>query len=186
MPAKTDLSRLNCSLARALGAVGDWWTMLIVRDAFMGVDRFGEFQKSTGIARNILANRLQALVDDGILAKQGTSERPLYQLTQKGYDLLPALVALMQWGDKWQSAGTPPVELTDAEGEAVARVSVQSATGQAVTADTIRFRPGPGASKETQLFLSGLAKSAAADAASRRRDNDAFGPRPDRHARKAT
>ena len=96
MPGKTDLSRLNCSLARALGAVGDWWTLLIVRDAMFGVKRFSDFQHSLGIARNILSSRLARLIEADILARHGTEARPLYVLTAKGRALLPALVALMQ------------------------------------------------------------------------------------------
>jgi DNA-binding HxlR family transcriptional regulator len=153
MPAKTDLSRLNCSLARALGSVGDWWTLLIVRDAFFGSTRFGEFHESLGIARNILAQRLDALVADGILAREGTPERPRYVLTHKGRELLPALVALMQWGDKWQSAGSPPVVLTDAAGRTLPRLRVEGRGGEAVTADTLGFRAGPGADAGTRRFV---------------------------------
>ncbi|MGP0059494.1 MAG: winged helix-turn-helix transcriptional regulator [Beijerinckiaceae bacterium] len=153
MPAKTDLSRLNCSLARALDAVGDWWTLLIVRDAFFGLTRFSDFQKSSGIARNILASRLEALVRAGILARTGTETRPLYELTLKGRALFPALVALMQWGDFWQSGGVPPVELTDEEGRPVLPIRIESPTGRIVTAETVRFRPGPGANTETSHFL---------------------------------
>jgi DNA-binding HxlR family transcriptional regulator len=153
MPAKKDLSRLNCSLARALDAVGDWWTLLIVRDAFFGLTRFGDFQKSSGIARNILASRLEALVKAGILDRTGTETRPLYELTVKGRELLPALVALMQWGDIWLSDGVPPVDLTDEQGHPVLPVRVESQTGQIMTAETVRFRPGPGANAETAHFL---------------------------------
>jgi DNA-binding HxlR family transcriptional regulator len=158
MPAKTDLSRLNCSLARALDAVGDWWTLLIVRDAFFGLTRFGDFQKSSGIPRNILSNRLENLTASGILLREGSESRPLYQLTRKGRELLPALVALMQWGDTWQSGGAAPVELTDDEGQAVTPMFVQSRTGRTVTADTIRFRPGPGATVATAHFIEQLSK----------------------------
>src|SRR5262245_51759389 len=142
MPGKTDLSRLNCSLARALGSVGDWWTLLIVRDAFFGSTRFSEFQGSLGIARNILAQRLDALVTDGIFVRHGTPERPHYVLSEKGRELLPALVALMQWGDKWQSGGSPPVILTDAEGHALPRMRVVGRDGAPVTAATLKLRAG--------------------------------------------
>src|SRR5688572_678684 len=102
MPGKTDFSDFNCSLARALGAVGDWWTLLILRQAFFGTRRFSDFQRSLGIARNILATRLDALTRNGVLTRDGTTRRPLYALTAKGEELLPAMVALMQWGDKWE------------------------------------------------------------------------------------
>lgn len=153
MPAKSDLSRLNCSLARALHSVGDWWTLLIIRDAFFGLTRFSDFQRSSGIARNILANRLQSLVEAGIFKRQGTSERPIYQLTEKGRALLPALVALMQWGDAWQSGGDAPVELMDERGRAVQPVRVENRLGETITAETVRFKPGPGADPRTAGFF---------------------------------
>lgn len=153
MAAKTDLSAFNCSLARALGAVGDWWTLLILRDAFFGATRFGEFQRSLGIARNILAARLEALVASRILARGGTATRPRYTLTDKGRELLPALVALMQWGDRWESGDRPPVLLTDASGRALARMRVANRGGEVVDADTIRFSPGPGATPATRAFF---------------------------------
>ena len=82
MPGKTDLSELNCSLARTLDVVGDWWTLLIIRDAFLGVRRFGDFQNSLGIAKNILATRLERLIESGIMARGGSEARPTYQLTR--------------------------------------------------------------------------------------------------------
>jgi DNA-binding HxlR family transcriptional regulator len=153
MPGKTDLSKLNCSLARALGAVGDWWTLLIVRDAFLGATRFGEFQQSLGIAKNILASRLDGLVAAGILLREGGDARPRYALTRKGHEMLPALVALMQWGDKWESGNRPPMVVTDEDGKAVAPVHVESRGGKIVTAGKIRFAPGPGATKRTRDYL---------------------------------
>jgi DNA-binding HxlR family transcriptional regulator len=153
MAAKTDLSRFNCSLARALGAVGDWWTLLIVRDAFFGATRFSQFQRSLGIARNILSARLDALVAAKILTRTGPPARPVYLLTEKGRDMLPALVALMQWGDKWESANRPPVLLTDASGRRLQKIAATTRTGHPVTADTIRFVPGPGATRATRAFF---------------------------------
>ena len=89
MPGKTDLSELNCSLARTLEIVGDWWTLLIIRDAFLGVRRFGDFQRSLGIAKNILATRLERLCEGGILERGGPERRPLYQLTERGAGWCP-------------------------------------------------------------------------------------------------
>ena len=77
MPGKTDLSKLNCSLARTLEVVGDWWTLLIIRDAFLGVRRFGDFQRSLGIAKNILATRLERLTVNDILMRGGSEKRPV-------------------------------------------------------------------------------------------------------------
>jgi len=93
----------QCSVARALEVVGERWTILILRDAFLGVRRFDDFQRSLGIARNVLNTRLQRLVEAGLLERRRYQERPErfeYRLTEKGLDLWPAIVALMQWGDR--------------------------------------------------------------------------------------
>jgi DNA-binding HxlR family transcriptional regulator len=103
-----------CSIAATLGFVGDRWSLLILRDAFRGVRRFADLRDDLGIARNILADRLDKLVDAGILERVPYQERPLrheYRLTAKGRDLSPALIALMRWGDRWASDGEPPTLL---------------------------------------------------------------------------
>lgn len=153
MAFRTDLSKFNCSLAKALGSIGDWWTLLIVRDAFLGASRFGEFQASLGLARNILAARLQGLVDAGIFAREGTPARPHYVLTKKGKALLPALLALMQWGDQWESENRPPMIATDDKGDPAGAVVATTRGGRALTADNARFAPGPGANKRTRDYL---------------------------------
>jgi DNA-binding HxlR family transcriptional regulator len=165
MPGKTDLSELNCSLARTLEVVGDWWTLLIVRDAFLGVRRFGDFQKSLGIAKNILSVRLERLTANGILDRGGSERRPAYQLTERGRALLPAMVALMQWGDRWVSANKPPVLVTDERGRPIASVKLKSGGGD-VTAQTVRFHPGPGATARTRAFFDELSQSSGSAAAS--------------------
>ncbi len=92
---------MNCSLAQTMSVIGERWTLLILRDAFLGVRRFAQFQRNLGIAKNILSNRLQQLVEHGILEKvQHDGRHAEYLLTQKGLDLQPALLALTQWGDK--------------------------------------------------------------------------------------
>jgi DNA-binding HxlR family transcriptional regulator len=102
----------NCSIARALELVGERWTLLIVRDAFLGLRRFDEFQDSLGVARNVLAERLNRLVGAGILERNAYSERPPrfeYRLTEKGRDLAIPLLALMQWGDRHLSDKPPRI-----------------------------------------------------------------------------
>lgn len=158
MPGKTDLSELNCSLARTLEIVGDWWTLLIIRDAFVGVRRFGDFQKSLGIAKNILAARLERLCTDHILERGGSDTRPLYRLTDKGRGLVPALVALMQWGDGWASGGKPPVIVTDQQGRPISPVKLRSRGGD-VDVQSVRFSPGPGATARTRAFFEALSSS---------------------------
>ena len=95
-----------CPIARALDVIGDWWSLLIIRDAVLGQRRFGEFQKSLGLARNILATRLRMLVDEGILATAPASDGSAYQeyvLTGKGRGLFPVLVALRQWSETFDA-----------------------------------------------------------------------------------
>ena len=105
----------QCSVARTLEVIGERWTLLIVRDAFLGVRRFDDFQRSLGIARNVLNTRLQRLVDSGLLERrryQVRPERHEYCLTEMGLDLWPSLVALMQWGDRHLAgADGPPLRI---------------------------------------------------------------------------
>jgi DNA-binding HxlR family transcriptional regulator len=104
-----------CSIAGALESIGERWTLLIIRDAFLGVRRFDDFQRGLGIARNILTARLALLVEQGILKRVRYQERPErfeYRLTEKGIDLWPMLVALLQWGDRHVYPGDPPVVIT--------------------------------------------------------------------------
>jgi DNA-binding HxlR family transcriptional regulator len=105
----------NCSIARSLETIGERWTLLILRDAFLGTRRFDDFQKSLGVARNVLTVRLKSLVDAGLLERRRYQERPdryEYRLTEKGIDLYPTLVALMAWGDRYLNEDdAAPLEL---------------------------------------------------------------------------
>lgn len=97
-------SDMRCSIARTLEAIGPWWTFLILRDAFMGVRRFKDFERSLGIAKNTLTNRLKLLVENGLLERAAAadgSKYSEYHLTEKGRDLFPILLAMTQWGEKW-------------------------------------------------------------------------------------
>jgi len=105
---------MNCSVAQCLEVVGEWWSMLIVRDAFMGFTRFEDFQRRLGISRNVLQQRLTTLVDSGVLVRVPYCEHPPrddYRLTDKGRDLWPVLTAMRQWGDRHASPSGPPVEI---------------------------------------------------------------------------
>src|SRR6266516_3217027 len=96
----TSLADLNCSIARALDVVGEWWTLLIVRDALRGTRRFDEFQASLGMARSVLTSRLRRLTDNGILERRAYSQRPPryeYHLTEKGRALFPVVTTLLEW-----------------------------------------------------------------------------------------
>jgi len=102
MVKRTSLEGAACPVARSLDAIGDWWSLLIVRDAFDGLRRFGEFQKSLGVAKNILSDRLRTLVAHGILTAVPASDGSAYQeyvLTEKGRALFPVIVGLRQWGE---------------------------------------------------------------------------------------
>jgi DNA-binding HxlR family transcriptional regulator len=124
----------ECSLPAALEAMGERWSFLILRGAFNGLHHFEEFQAALGIARNILANRLGRLVQHGILAR-----RPLpddrrkieYQLTEKGGELLPTILALRQWGEKWES-GTPstPVLVDARDHQPIAKIAIHAHDGR--------------------------------------------------------
>lgn len=105
---RTSLGEHPCSIARTLDAAGEWWTPLILRDVAYGVTRFGEIQEDLGISANVLSDRLGGLVAEGILETRAYQDRPArheYRLTEKGADLIPALLALMQWGDRWKWPG---------------------------------------------------------------------------------
>ena len=139
-----------CSVARSLELIGERWTLLIIREAFFGTRRFDDFQANLGISRNVLAERLAKLVRAGILVQTPLHEQTLrngYALTQAGYDLVPALVALLQWGDRWmQTPETVPVYIVERKtGRAIAPVTVRSETGKPLALKDLGWLPGPGA-----------------------------------------
>ena len=144
----------RCSIQQTLDLIGDRWTLLILRDVFRGVRRFSRIQADLGIARNLLTDRLGRLVDGGILEKVPYQQRPLrheYRLTPRGRDLSPALVALMQWGDRWTADGAPPTLLVhDACGTPLEQVLTCPACATAVGPAHIRSRPGPGHPTRTE------------------------------------
>jgi DNA-binding HxlR family transcriptional regulator len=146
---RTSFRDRRCSIAQTLEIVGEWWTLLIVRDALRGLRRFEDFQESLEIARNVLASRLRTLVDRGVLERRRYQERPSryeYVLTEKGADLFPVIIALMQWGDRWASKKGPPVLLYDrATDQPVEPVLVDGRTGRKIERGSLRPKPGPGA-----------------------------------------
>lgn len=139
-----------CSVARTLEIVGEWWTLLIIREAFFGSRRFGEFEAYLGIAKNVLSDRLAKLVDAGVmerLAVAGRGNPGDYRLTAKGRDLFPAVVALMQWGDRWVYDGErAPVRVLDREtGEEIAPMRVITPSGRMLGLSEVTIVSGPGA-----------------------------------------
>jgi DNA-binding HxlR family transcriptional regulator len=140
----------NCSVARALEVLGDRWTLLVIRDAFLGVRRFDDFQRSLGIARNVLADRLGRLVDEGVLERRRYQERPErheYRLTAKGLDLLPVTMSLMTWGDRYYAPaeGPPRVVRHRGCGGVVTGHMMCERCGAALGPGDVRAEPGPGA-----------------------------------------
>jgi DNA-binding HxlR family transcriptional regulator len=141
-----DYEGQNCSIARALEVVGERWTLLIVRDAFLGLRRFDEFQASLGVARNVLTDRLNRLVEEGILERVRYSERPEryeYRLTRKGRDLQIALEGLRQWGDKYVSDKPPRITRRKSDKRPVVAALVPKGA-KVLRADEVESVPGPG------------------------------------------
>ena len=142
-------SEMHCSVAQCLDVVGEWWSMLIVRDAFLGVSRFDQFQERLGISRNVLNLRLARLVDAGVLEKVPYSAHPPrydYRLTHKGRDLFPVLTAMRQWGDRHAAPDGPPLQLVHRScGQVSDAVLTCSACGLPLDVAETRAVPGPGA-----------------------------------------
>ncbi|MBV9089369.1 MAG: helix-turn-helix transcriptional regulator [Mycobacteriaceae bacterium] len=147
---RASFAGLNCSVAQTLEVVGDWWSLLIVRDVFFGVTRFDEIQRRLGIARNTLADRLDWLCGHGVLVRVpygDSGNRYEYRLTDKGRDLQRVLIAMVAWGDKWgATADHPPLQPTDANGEPVELRIVNARTGRRVAAEKVRMMPTEAAS----------------------------------------
>jgi len=145
---RKSFAEMDCSVAQCLEVVGEWWTLLIVRDAFLGVTRFDDFQRRLGISRNVLHQRLDGLVDASILEKVPYSTKPPrseYRLTTRGKDLWPVLTAMRQWGDRYAAPNGPPVTVVHtACGSAAPTHLICSSCGERVTARDVAVQPGPG------------------------------------------
>lgn len=149
-----------CSIARALEVVGERWSLLIVRDAlFAGSTRYNDFQRSLGIATNILKSRLDGFVAAGIMRRHRYSEQPElfeYRLTDKGRDLAPALIALTEWGDRWAAPDGPPIRYRHREcGSEIGHAVVCASCGR-VDASEVQAEPGPGMPAERVAFMRAL------------------------------
>ena len=146
---RKSFSAMQCPIARSLERVGEWWSILILRDAFRGLTQFDQFQKNLGIAPNMLTRRLNALVENGLLERRRYSERPPrdeYVLTEKGRDFRPVLWAMLAWGNKHFAPEGPSVVVVDAETGAQADpVMVDRVSGKVMTHPAFRSIPGPAA-----------------------------------------
>ncbi|MQA86692.1 MAG: transcriptional regulator [Streptosporangiales bacterium] len=164
---RTSFAEMHCSIAQTLEVVGEWWTPLILRDVYLGLHRFDDITENLGISRNLLARRLDSLVTAGILVRRPYQDRPPrheYHLTEAGRDLVPVLMALMAWGDRWVTppGGRPATLVHDTCGEEFTPQVTCSSCGQHVTAAAVTVRPGPGAAPGpgTQLLARGSAAPA--------------------------
>jgi DNA-binding HxlR family transcriptional regulator len=140
----------NCSIARTLQVVGERWTLLVLREVFTGQRRFEEIQRNLAVATNILSDRLQTLVDEGILERRplpDRADRSEYRLTEKGLDLNSVLLELMRWGDRWDAPTQgPPVMVEHRDcGHETHAVQTCSHCGGELTARNVRVHDGPGA-----------------------------------------
>jgi DNA-binding HxlR family transcriptional regulator len=146
MVKRTSFETAGCPLARSLDALGDWWSLLIIRDAFLGLRRFSEFQKNLGCAKNILAVRLRALVDHGILKTAPASDGSAYQeyvLTPKGRGVFPVLVALRQWSEEFSDGaeGFATLLVDRAKGRPVRKLELHAQDGRLLGNGDTELKP---------------------------------------------
>lgn len=146
---------MRCSVAQALEVVGEWWTLLIVRDLLLGVTRFDALQHRLGIARNVLADRLAGLVEAGVVEKARYQEHPErfeYRLTPKGRDLWAVVAALREWGDKWAAPHGVPVQAVHRGcGHVTQVVPACSTCGELLEGQDLQMVVGPGAGDDPVL-----------------------------------
>ncbi len=144
---KANLAALPCSLARSLQIVGEWWTLLVLRDVCFGWNRFEAIHDHLGIARNILKTRLDTLVEHGMLDRRRYQQHPdryEYLPTEKARDLVPVLMALVAWGDRWTAHDGPPMLFTHRTcGHDTVATVVCSACSTPLAREDLNFRPGP-------------------------------------------
>jgi DNA-binding HxlR family transcriptional regulator len=149
-----DLSEMQCPIARSLERVGEWWSILILRDAFQGMTRFDQFQKSLGIAPNMLTRRLNTLVDSGLLERNQYSDRPPryeYLLTPRGRDFRPVLWALVAWGNKhFAPEGASMLVVDAATGERAEPLLIDARSGRPLRAPEFKVVAGPAADENTR------------------------------------
>lgn len=145
---QTSFADMHCSLARSLQITGDWWSPLILRDLFLGLDRFEQLVTDLGISRNLLRDRLGVLIDGGVVARQQYQERPVrsrYVLTAAGADLVPVLLALTAWGDRWATPeGGPPLKIRHRGCGPTVAVVTCSTCGGSLSAESVTVSSGPG------------------------------------------
>jgi DNA-binding HxlR family transcriptional regulator len=146
---RTSFAKMRCSLARGLDLIGDWWSPLIIRDLYLGVARFDELVEDLGISRNLLTRRLRSLARNGVVEKKAYQQRPAryeYCLTKAGQDLVPAILALTAWGDRWArpKEGSPILFVHTDCGQQFQPQVTCSACGGVISSANVKAVAGPG------------------------------------------
>lgn len=151
----------NCSIARSTDVLGDWWNLLIIRELLWGTTKFDEFQRNLEISKGILSKRLKLLQEHEIIVKTSVGAGTEYALTEKGRALHVIIIAIMQWGDKWNPLPEgPPLILTSRKTKAeIAPIRLADSTGEPVDLEYMSLRPGPGADDTTLERLGRLRKT---------------------------
>lgn len=154
---RKSFAEMECTIARSVDQVGDGWSLLILRNALLGAKRFQDFEEQLGAPPNTLARRLQALTLHGFFVRrvyEAHPKREEYELTDKGLDFLPVILALAAWGTRWASPGGAPLECIDADtGQPLEPVLVDAKTGHRLVAGKVALRAGPGASAELRRVM---------------------------------
>ncbi|TDO47922.1 HxlR family transcriptional regulator [Kribbella sp. VKM Ac-2527] len=145
----TSFAAMHCSLAQSLELIGDWWTPLVLRDLYLGLDRFDQFVTDLGISRNLLTDRLSTLIEGGLVERTPYQQNPVryaYSLTEAGREFVPILMAITAWGDRWATPeGGPPIRFThDTCGNVTTPTVCCSECGDPLTTGEVTPTPGPG------------------------------------------
>jgi DNA-binding HxlR family transcriptional regulator len=158
--SRTSLHHHNCSLARTAQIIGDKWTLMIIRDAFYGFRRFKDFKARLGITQAVLSDRLANLVEHGILDRAASDgQHPEYRLSDKGRDLFPLVIGLVQWGDRWiHEADGPPILIRDRANAQPLSLTLSDSDGNPVDSRDVEVAPGPGANAATLAEFARLAR----------------------------
>jgi DNA-binding HxlR family transcriptional regulator len=146
---RTNLGEINCSIARTVNILGEWWTPLILRDLLAGISQFDELQRDLGISTNVLTDRLSSLVEHGVVEREPYGPHPnrfAYRLTAKGEEVLPIVLALMAWGDKWTTdrSGAPTTLVHTTCGHPTTAVPHCAECGERLRREDIVLHAGPG------------------------------------------
>lgn len=151
---RKSMNQAQCPIARSLDRVGDWWSILILRDALHGFTRFDQFQKSLDIAPNILTTRLNKLVEDGLMVRHRYSERPPrdeYRLTECGHDFRPIVLSLLSWGNRYFAPEGESVRLVDSTtGVSAEPLLIDRVSGKPLHDPVFQVMAGPAANERTQ------------------------------------